>query len=440
MVISPEKRGRQNWKNGAYDHPTCLCHVRDQRDVLSLPCQALRPERAARGPAPPPDHGASLVGVRVLLSVPAQRAAIHVRPQTGVARVSRAELNLRIKPRRRVVRAVPEPLVVPAVRNDTWSTDFMHGQLADGRSVRLFNVIHDFNREGLAMEVDLSLPEDRVFRALDQRIEWRGIALDFLQPGKPQQNPYIERSNRTVRYDWMSQSLFTTVAQVQAAATAWLWTGNNQRPNMALGGITASRLSASEMRSGRFLSTSTSRVFDQSTSGVSARGLFSFRAPARASSATGGREPLVIEHRNATDSRPVQLVTVPVENTDMSVQAYPGEPRKPLGVFSTRQPVQPRVHYSVAGAGGSVVLAIPPGITTSQPFRFGQSASRASDLSILEIGITGDTLRTLRFRPETKPVTRADVAAIVDSLACDCTALLRRRRKSLASPACATVT
>ena len=184
-----------------------------------------------------------------------------------VYRLYRAlELNLRIKPRKRLVRAVPEPLAVPTVKNDTWSMDFMHDQLADGRSFRLLNVIDDFNREGLAMEVDLSLPADRVVRTLDQLIEWRGaptrircdngpeyaghtlyawakrrgIHIEFIQPGKPQQNAYVERYNRTVRYDWLSHSLFATIAEVQAAATAWRWTYNNERPYMARGGITPS--------------------------------------------------------------------------------------------------------------------------------------------------------------------------------------------------------
>jgi putative transposase len=92
-----------------------------------------------------------------------------------VYRVYRAlELNLRIKPKRRVVRERPEPLAVPRAINHTWSMDFMHDQLADGRTFRLFNVIDDFNREGLTMEVDLSLPAERVVRALDQLIAWRG--------------------------------------------------------------------------------------------------------------------------------------------------------------------------------------------------------------------------------------------------------------------------
>ena len=80
------------------------------------------------------------------------------------------ELNLRIKPRKRIVRARPEPLAVPETINQVWSMDFMHDQLSDGRSFRLFNVLDDFNREGLAIEVDLSLPSARVIRALEQVI------------------------------------------------------------------------------------------------------------------------------------------------------------------------------------------------------------------------------------------------------------------------------
>lgn len=174
------------------------------------------------------------------------------------------ELNLRIKPKKRLVREKPEPLQVPESINRVWSMDFMHDQLSDGRSYRLFNVIDDFNREGLGIEVDFSLPAERVIRSLEWIIEWRGepdaircdngpeyisgqlmawakergIAIEYIQPGKPQQNAYVERYNRTVRYDWLEQYLFDTIAEVQDYATRWLWTYNHERPNMALGGIT----------------------------------------------------------------------------------------------------------------------------------------------------------------------------------------------------------
>jgi putative transposase len=174
------------------------------------------------------------------------------------------ELNLRIKPKKRLIRSKPEALSVPLKANETWSMDFMHDQLSDQRSYRLFNVIDDHNREALAIEVDLSLPSSRVIRSLEQIIEWRGkpkaircdngpeyisqplknwalekgIKILYIQPGNPQQNAYIERFNRTVRYDWLNQDIFTTIEEVQQKATQWLWHYNNERPNMAIGGIT----------------------------------------------------------------------------------------------------------------------------------------------------------------------------------------------------------
>jgi putative transposase len=132
------------------------------------------------------------------------------------------------------------------------------------RPFRLLNVVDDFNREGLGIEADFSLPAPRVIRSLDRIIAWRGvplairvdngpeyisevlrtwaerrgIALLHIQPGKPQQNAYIERYNRTVRHEWLNQYVFRNIREVQETATQWLWTYNNERPNMGLGGIT----------------------------------------------------------------------------------------------------------------------------------------------------------------------------------------------------------
>lgn len=81
---------------------------------------------------------------------------------------------MRIKPRKRLKRERPEPLMVPEAPNQTWSMDFMADQLVDGRSIRTLNVLDDFNREGLTIEVDFSLPAERVVRTLNQLIQWRG--------------------------------------------------------------------------------------------------------------------------------------------------------------------------------------------------------------------------------------------------------------------------
>lgn len=177
------------------------------------------------------------------------------------------ELNLRIQPRCRLVREKPEKLAVPERPNETWSMDFMADNLSNGSKFRTFNVIDDFNREGLGIEVDVSLPSMRVMRALEHIIEERGkpqvircdngpeyvshalakwakerdITLAFIQPGNPQQNAYVERYNRTVRHEWLEMNEFKSIEHAQEEATKWLWTYNNERPNMAIGGITPAR-------------------------------------------------------------------------------------------------------------------------------------------------------------------------------------------------------
>ena len=174
------------------------------------------------------------------------------------------ELNLRIKPKRRIKRAKPLPLAVPDKINQSWSMDFMHDALTDGRGFRLFNVIDDYNREALTVEIDFSLPAQRVIRSLNQLIECRGkpvqvrcdngpeyisnalkewaieqgIMISYIEPGNPQQNAYVERYNRTMRYDWLNQELFTDLDQVRQQAEDWLYHYNHERPNMGNGGFT----------------------------------------------------------------------------------------------------------------------------------------------------------------------------------------------------------
>ena len=125
-------------------------------------------------------------------------------------------------------------------------------------------MIDDFNREGLSIEVDLSLPADRVILTLNKIIEWHGkpkarrcdngpeyisnkfkswaekehIQLEYIQLDNTQQNAYVESFNRTVRYNWLSHFIFESILEVQYHATKLLWTYNNERPNMGSGGIT----------------------------------------------------------------------------------------------------------------------------------------------------------------------------------------------------------
>jgi putative transposase len=90
-------------------------------------------------------------------------------------RIYREEgLSVRRRRGRKRARGSRTPMPVPDAPNMTWSMDFMADRLGDGRAFRLLNVLDDFNREGLGIEVDFSLPAERVIRSLDRIIEWRG--------------------------------------------------------------------------------------------------------------------------------------------------------------------------------------------------------------------------------------------------------------------------
>lgn len=189
-----------------------------------------------------------------------------------VRRVYReAQLNLRIKPKKRLPSRDPRPLVVPEQPNQFWSVDFMSDALVSGRKFRTFNVIDDFNREALWIEVDTSLPAARVVRVLEMIAAWRGyptaircdngpelisstlaqwaknhqVHLDFIQPGKPAQNAYIERFNRTYRDEVLDLYLFRSLQEVRDLTEEWMQTYNAIRPHDSLGGVPPYQYTAS---------------------------------------------------------------------------------------------------------------------------------------------------------------------------------------------------
>lgn len=171
-------------------------------------------------------------------------------------------LNLRRKRKRRLPERVKEPLFQPEEINQVWSMDFMSDALTSGRKVRTLNVIDDFNREALAIEVDSSLPAERVVRVLENIITWRGkpkairvdngpeflsavfrgfcknneIRIQYIQPGKPEQNAYIERFNRTFREDVLDAYLFTTISEMRIITKNWMQDYNANHPHQSLGG------------------------------------------------------------------------------------------------------------------------------------------------------------------------------------------------------------
>ena len=172
-------------------------------------------------------------------------------------------LSIRIKPKKRFPTREPKPLTQPEAANLSWSLDFMSDSLQTGRKFRTLNIIDDFNREGLWIEVDTSFPAQRVTRALDTVALWRdypiqlridngpelishelarwakkhNVILAFIQPGKPAQNGYVERFNRTYREAVLDAYWFSSLQEVRDITDEWLEDYNLIRPHASLGGV-----------------------------------------------------------------------------------------------------------------------------------------------------------------------------------------------------------
>lgn len=185
-------------------------------------------------------------------------------------RIYRVYTLMRLNQRRAAKRRLPKrerlPLYVPRLPDSVWSADFMSDALICGRRYRLFNVVDDFNREALHIEADTSINSERLIRVFDQLRRQRGLpqilrtdngpeflgeafaqwaknagmAIQYIQPGKPNQNAYIERFNRTLRNELLDQHLFVRLEDVREAAYWWRLEYNEVRPHDSLGDLTPS--------------------------------------------------------------------------------------------------------------------------------------------------------------------------------------------------------
>ncbi len=174
------------------------------------------------------------------------------------------KLNMRSKTRRRLPDKTPIPLAAPQMANDCWSMDFMSDTLQHGQRFRTLNVLDDYNREILGIDINASIPASRVTRYLDQIAAWRGypqkvrvdngpefisseftswaekhnIQINYIQPGCPYQNGYIERFNRTYRNDVLDLYLFSNLDEVRQITDDWMQLYNFERPHDSLNDMT----------------------------------------------------------------------------------------------------------------------------------------------------------------------------------------------------------
>lgn len=190
------------------------------------------------------------------------------RPDWNHKRIYRVYKAMRLNLRRAAKRRLPKrervALYVPKFPDTVWSIDFMSDALACGRRFRTFNVVDDFNREAVHIEVDTSINSARLVRVFEQIkrdhglpqvlrsdngpeflgevfTAWaksNGVALQYIQPGKPNQNAYIERFNRTFREEVLNQHLFARLEDVREATHWWMIDYNELRPHDSLGGMT----------------------------------------------------------------------------------------------------------------------------------------------------------------------------------------------------------
>lgn len=180
------------------------------------------------------------------------------------------KLHLRRPAKKRLPKRVRVPFYVPQLPDTVWSADFVSDTLACGKRFRTFNIVDDFNREALHIEVDTSITSNRLVRVFSQLRDqhglpqilrtdngpeflgevftaWakdEGMAIQYIEPGKPNQNAYVERFNRTYREELLDLYLFKTLEDVREATWWWMIEYNEERPHDALGDCTPAELRA----------------------------------------------------------------------------------------------------------------------------------------------------------------------------------------------------
>lgn len=182
-------------------------------------------------------------------------------------------LQVRWKRRRRIVRTKPMQTMLAAA-NQEWAMDFMSDTAVSGRPFRMLTMVDAYTRECLEIEVGISIPSQRVTRVLERvgagrgypdamRVdngpeftsrhfltwcEGKGIAVQFIEPGKPTQNAVMESFNGRFRDECLNANLFWNVFDARGKVGPWKWDYNHARPHSALGYRTPAEFAQAQTR------------------------------------------------------------------------------------------------------------------------------------------------------------------------------------------------
>lgn len=172
------------------------------------------------------------------------------------------KLSLKVRKKSKLRTQPRAPMPPPSRANERWTMDFVSDQLGpSGRRFRVLTVIDEFTRECMALFADFSIPALRVTRLLDElrsmpqsiRIDngteftsramdaWahqNKVKLDFISPGKPNENAFIESFNGKFRDECLNENWFVSLEDVRRTIEEWRIDYNENRPHSSLGGLT----------------------------------------------------------------------------------------------------------------------------------------------------------------------------------------------------------
>lgn len=189
-----------------------------------------------------------------------KREGLVINPKRSLRLYRALKLQIKFRPRRKKINVVRIPIKKPTSPNQVWSMDFIHDRLENGRKLKVLNVVDDFSRRCVGQIVSDSITGQHLvnfFEQMDEKPEalrcdngpefwsrtfqaWsqNNVKIDFIQPGKPQQNAFVESFNGKFREQFLNENIFFSIEHARELIDEWRSMYNNFRPHRSLNGKT----------------------------------------------------------------------------------------------------------------------------------------------------------------------------------------------------------